>query len=433
MSSEKIGPGGLGLLAALALTAALAGCSDKGAAKPAEKGKPPVPVLVASVGRADVPIEVHGLGTVEASQSTPVRAQIGGTLTEVRFREGDPVTAGQILFQIDPRPHEAALRQLQAELARLEAQALNADAQVRSAEAQVRNAQAQASYADSQLKRYEELVLKDFVTRADYDQRRAGADGARAAVDASRANLEATRAAAQAARDASRGVQASLENAKLQLGYTTIRSPVSGQTGSLLAKQGDLVKASDTQLVVVNRVEPILVRFTVPEGVLADVQRYRRQGTLQVRVTPPGASAPQLGRLVFVDNAVDPTTATIALKAEFPNADRSLWPGQFLDVTLLLYTRKGAVVVPSQAVQTGQEGPYVFVVGAGGEAAVRPVVPGLAAGERVVVEKGVEPGETVIVDGQLKVTPGAKVTVRRGLGAAPANGKASPSGAGRAP
>jgi multidrug efflux system membrane fusion protein len=378
--------------------------------------KPPVPVLVAVTAQADVPVELRALGTVEATQSTPVRAQIGGTIMEVRFREGEAVRSGQVLFQIDPRPYEATLRQLHADLARQEAQARLADAQVRNAEAQVRNAEAQLRNAETQVKRYEELVQKDFVTKEQYDQRRTDADAARAAVDASRATLDANRAAAQAAKEAAQSNRASIENARLQLGYATIRSPVSGQTGSLLAKQGDLIKANDTQLVVVNQLQPILVRFTVPEASLPEVQKYRQRGTLQVRVTPPGAPQPRLGRLAFVDNAVDPTTATIALKAQFDNTDHALWPGQFLDVTLVLQTLKNVVVVPSQAIQTGQQGPYVFVVDAGGAANVRPVEPGAAAGERTVVQKGLAAGETVVVDGQLRLTPGARVSVKEGLG-----------------
>jgi multidrug efflux system membrane fusion protein len=198
------------------------------------------------------------------------------------------------------------------------------------------------------------------------------------------------------------------------------------------------VKANDTQLVVVNQLHPVLVRFTVPEASLPDVQKYRKQGSLRVTVTPPGAPAPRVGRLVFVDNAVDPNTASIALKGEFPNADRALWPGQFLDVTLGLTTRREAVVVASQALQTGQQGPYLFVVGSDGAASVRPVEPGPATGDRTIIEKGLAAGETVVTDGQLRLTPGAKVVVKEGLGA-PAGAKqrekvaAGPAAGGKAP
>ena len=428
--SDRTSPCLAPLFFAAVLAFGAAGCSNGSSSPgPVSRKPPPVPVLVAVAALADLPVEIHALGTVEAVQSTPVRAQIGGTLTEVQFREGDSVQTGQTLFQVDPRPYEATLRQLQADLARLEAQAQTAEAQVRSAEAQVRNTDAQAAYADSQVKRYEELVRKDFVTKADYDQRVASADAARAAVDASRAALDASRAAARAAKEATQSTRAAIENARLQLGYTTIRAPVTGQTGSLLAKLGDLVKANDTQLVVINQLQPILVRFTAPEAHLPDIQKYRRQGSLRVRVTPPGASAPREGRLVFVDNAVDPSTATIALKAEFDNGDHALWPGQFLDVTLVLYTRRNALVIPSQALQTGQQGTYVFVVASGGTATVRPVEPGMAAGDRTVVEKGLAPGDTVVTDGQLRLTPGAKVMVKEGL-AAPGGLNPGPEGPG---
>ncbi|MBI5440341.1 MAG: efflux RND transporter periplasmic adaptor subunit [Deltaproteobacteria bacterium] len=395
--------------------AGMSACSSGDSAPPPAARRPPAPVLVATAEKADVPVELRALGTVEPMQSTPIRAQIGGTIMEVRFREGEAVKAGQVLFQIDPRPYENTVRQLQADLARLEAQARTAEAQVGSASAQVRTAEAQASYAEAQVKRYAELVQKDYVTRAEYDQQRTNAEATRAAVDASRATVEALRATAQAAREAIQSTRVSVENAKLQLSYTTIRSPVSGQTGSLSSKAGDLVKANDTQLVTINQLQPILVRFTVPEGSLPELQKYRRQGTLRVTVTAPGTSEPRHGRLVFLDNAVDPTTATIALKAEFQNADRALWPGQFVEVKLVLYTRRDAVVVPTQAIQTGQQGPYVFVVEEGNTASIRPVQPADSAGERTVIEKGLRPGETVVTDGQLRLTPGAKVAVREGL------------------
>ena len=322
-------------------------------------GRPPVPVLVAAAEQADVPVELRAIGTVEPIQSSPVRSPVTGTLTGVLFQEGDLVREAQVLFTIDPRPIEATLRQLQANLLRDEAQVKNAEAQTNSADAQVKNAEAQLANAASQARRYKDLMEKDLISREQHDQRMTNLDAARSAID----------------------------NAYLQKEQTVIRSPVSGQTGSLLAERGDLVKANDATLLIVNQLHPILVLFTVPERLLPEVQRYRKEGTLMVRVTPPGSGqVPREGSIVFLDNTVDRTTGTIALKARFDNHDSALWPGQFADVSLVLTTREKAVVVPSAAVQTGQQGSYVFVVEADGTASVRPVSAGQSSGGKTLIE-----------------------------------------------
>ncbi len=420
------------LLVALGAAAAgLPGCgkqSEKsGAAGPAPggapKGKPPVPVLAAVAEQADVPVELRALGSVEPIQSAPVRSLITGTVIEVGLREGEMVRAGQVLFRLDRRPLEATLRQLQANLARDEAQVRSAEAQTQNTEAQVRNAEAQLKNAESQAKRYEELVGKELVAREQYDQRMTNVEAARAARDAAQAAAQAGRAALDVARAAAEATKATVENARLQLDYTVIAATVSGQAGSLLVEKGDLVKANDATLVIINQIQPMLVRFSVPEARLPEVQRYRAAGTLKVRVTPAGAGAqPREGRLVFLDNTVDKTTGTIALKAEFDNADHALWPGQFIDVSLVLTTREKVVVVPSQAVQTGQQGAYVFVVDGASCVSVRPVTPGAAVGGRTLIEDGLVAGETVVTDGQLRLTPGAPVVCKPGL-TAPAAGK----------
>ena len=427
------------LLAALAAAfVTLPGCKKQpeggspGTGGGSGKGRPPVPVLLAKAELADVPIELRALGTVEPVQSSPVRPQITGTITEVAFREGDLVREGQVLFRLDRRPLEATLRQLEANLARDEAQGRSAEAQAQSTEAQVRNAEAQVRNAETQARRYEDLVAKELVSREQADQRATNLDAARAALDAARASAVASRAALEASRAAAEATKAAIENAKLQLAYTVISSPIGGQAGSLLADKGDLVKANDATLVVINQIQPILVRFAVPEPRLPEVQRYRAAGALAVRAVLPEGGAPgREGRLVFVDNAVDKATGTIALKAQFPNADRALWPGQFVDVALVLTVRERAVVVPTAALQTGQQGSYVFTVEQPGKAAVRPVVPGPAAGERTVIESGLAAGDTVVTDGQLRLTPGAAVVERTGL-AAPAAGAAQPRPAGEA-
>ena len=392
----------------------------------APKAKPPVPVLTAGVEQADVPIELSVLGSIEPVQSSPVRSQVAGTIVEVGFREGDLVKAGQMIFRIDPRPIEATIRQLQANLVRDQAQILSAESQTLNTEAQVRNAEAQFKNAEAQAKRYEDLVAKELISREQYDERATALDAARAALDAARAVAQASRSAQDASRANLDATQASIENAKLQLEYTLIKAPISGQAGSLLLDRGDLVKVNDTILVVINQVQPILVRFTVPEPRLPEVQHARGAGTLGVRVVPAGGGTePRAARVVFLDNAVDRTTGTIALKAEVDNPDRIFWPGQFVDVTLVISTLANAVVVPSQAVQTGQQGAYVFVVDAAGTAAVRLVTPGPVVGGRTVVEKGLAAGETVVTDGQLRLTPGATVVQKTGL-SSPTAGSGAP-------
>jgi multidrug efflux system membrane fusion protein len=393
-------------------------------------GRPPVPVLVAAAEAADMPVEIRALGTVDPIQSSPVRSQVAGIITEVAFREGALIKAGQMLFRIDARPIEATIRQLQANLARDKAQIFTAEAQTLNAEAQVRNAEAQLKNAEAQAKRYDDLVKKDLVSREEYDQRVTTLDATRAALDAARAVAAASRSGADSARATAEATAASLENARLQLEYTVIKAPVSGQAGSLQVDRGDLVKVNDTVLVTINQIQPILVRFSVPEARLPEVQRFRREGTLKVRVSPAGGEGPRDGRIVFLDNAVDRTTGTIALKAEFDNADASLWPGQFTDVILVLTTRAGAVVVPSAAVQVGQQGPYVFVVDAAGVAALRPVTPGAVVNGRTIIEKGLAAGETVVTDGQLRLTPGATVALRSSLSAPPPAPGAAKEGAG---
>jgi len=408
---------GMSLPLLLMIAVGLSSCSNGGGKeKPGvtdKKNKPPVPVLTAKVRAADVPVELRAIGGVESCQSSPIRAQIGGILTEIRFQEGDFVKEGQILFVIDQTSLKANRKQLQANLARDEAQIKNAEAQSRNAFAQLQN-------AESMAKRYAQLVQKDFVTREQYDQRMTN-------MAAAQASLDASQAAAQAAKATAEATKAALESIEIQLGYTEIHAPISGQTGNLLAKQGDLVKANDTNpLVVINQIEPVRVRFSANEEKIAEILKYREQETLRVEVTPPGGGEAREGRLVFVDNAVDPATATIALKAELPNLDHSLWPGQFVDTTMTLRTIKSALVVPASSVLTGQKGPYVFVVDPEGVAAVRLVKPGISAGEETVITEGLTLEETVVTDGQLRVTPGAKVIVKAGLEAESGAPKTAP-------
>jgi len=242
-------------------------------------------------------------------------------------------------------------------------------------------------------------VAKELISREQYDQRATALDAARAALDATRAVAQASRSAQDATRANLDATQAALENAKLQLENTEIKAPISGQAGSLLVDQGDLVKVNDTILVVVNQIQPILVRFTVPEQRLPRCSAPATPGRSASGSCRPAAARNPPGPRCLLDNAVDRVTGTIALKAEIDNPDRIFWPGQFIDVALVLSTLEKAVVVPSQAVQTGQQGAYVFVVDAADAAAVRTVTPGPGAAGRTVIEKGLAAGETVVIDG----------------------------------
>jgi len=335
-------------------------------------GPPEAPVSAAAAETRDIPVEVRSIGTVEAWSTVEVTSRVGGQLVAVHVLEGEEVRKGEPLFTIDERPYRAALLQAEANLARDRSRAENAR---RDAE------------------RYAGLVEKDYVTKAQYDEKRSEADALEAAV---------------------RADEAAVENARLDLAYCRIASPIDGRTGSLLVHEGNLVKASgDKPLMVVHQVRPIRVAFTVPQGGLPELRRsVREEKALQV--TAEGDGGPWTGALSFVDNAVDPATGTVTLKAEFPNADGSLWPGQFVDVGLILGTLKNAVVVPSQAVQMGQQGDFVFVVKGDSTVEVRPVVRGPDSNGFTALESGVREGETVVTDGHLRLFPGARVDVKSG-------------------
>jgi multidrug efflux system membrane fusion protein len=351
----------------VALSWAAAGCSS-----PPPAQKPPVPVTVATSERGPAPYVVFANGVVEPLQTVAVRSQVGGVLTGVRFREGDEVQAGQLLFQIDPQPYVAALRQAEAVLARDKAQAENAK---RDAE------------------RFAALVQKDYVTKSQADQAAANAAALSAVLEADRATVS---------------------TARFNLDNASIRAPVSGKTGSLLLREGNLVRPEASEpLVVINQIRPILVRFAVTERDFPLVQRYAAGRALTVHVTPPREGAPPAeGTLSFVDNGVDTTTGTVILKARFVNGDRALWPGQFVKVALELFVDPDAVTIPTEAVQTGQDGNFVFVVDASNAAMMRPVVAGRILGHRTLIEKGLAGGERVVIDGQARLSPGAKVEIK---------------------
>jgi len=393
-------------LSAMALTACSRGETDQARAKGALP--PAVAVLAATVETHDVPVQIQGIGNVQASSSVSVYALLSGQIFRVHFKEGQDVKAGDLLFSIDPRPYEAALQQAQAVMAQHQAA-------VAQAEANLARDQAQADNALLDEGRYKNLSEGGLIARQQYDQVVTTLKSAVATVDADRAAVANARALVQA--DA-----AAVENAKVQVSYTAIRAPIEGRTGNLLIQQGNVVKANDigNPLVVINRVHPINVVFAVPERFLDQIKTGRAKGPLTVEATPQGQTVTARGTLSFVNNTVDMTTGTIQLKGTFENADNALWPGQFAAVTMTVHTEPNAIVVPSQAIQTGQQGQYVFVIKPDATVESRPVVVAFANGPFTVVRQGVRAGERVVTDGQLRLVPGARVDVKAAGPSSPA-------------
>jgi len=376
----------------------LAACSDNAAGK-ARVQLPPVPVTVGEAVEKTVPVQLTAVGNAQAYTTVGIKSQINGQLVEVRFKEGQDVKKDDLLFVIDPRPFEAALRQTEAALSQRQAE-------VRQAQATVERDSAQLENARTQERRYRELVAKELIAREQYDTLNTNMTAMQATVEADRAAVENAKAALQAA-------QANIDNAKLQLGYTTIRAPIEGRTGNLLVQNGNILKANDDNpIVVINQIHPIYVSFAVPEQHLTDIKKYNAAGALKVIARLPRQQETlATGQLTFVNNTVDQTTATIQLKATFANEDNVLWPGQFLDVSLQI-TSRTAVVVPSQAIQPGQQGPYVFVVKPDQTVESRPITPGVRLGAETIVEKGLKSAERVVTDGQLRLVPGARIEAR---------------------
>jgi multidrug efflux system membrane fusion protein len=413
------------LLVVIAVLAVCAGCSDR-ASGTQRAAAPAVPVLVADAVRRDVPLDVGVIGNVQALTVVGVKSQVSGQVMNVHFTEGQDVTAGQLLFTIDPRPFEAIVAQAQANVGRDTAQLRQAEAahaqrraEVQQMMANLERDQAQLENARVQEKRYKTLVDKELVAREQYDQFRTNLSALEATVQADRAAVENARAAADAAqagvenaRAVIRADEAIVETAKLNLGYTSMRSPMAGRTGNLMLQAGNVVKANDDNpMVVIAQIHPIYVSFTVPQQHLSAIKQYMAAGPLSVRATPPGASKPTIGRLTFVNNTVDPTTGTIQLKGTFDNADNMLWPGQYVEVVLTL-TTESAVVVPSQAVQPGQQGPYVFVVKPDSTVQPRPVELGRRLAADTIITKGLTAGDRVVTDGQLRLVPGSRVEIK---------------------
>ena len=364
-----------GLLKILALAIAVLpfGCTTKDAAVQAAKQAPAAPVTVATVAARTMPVQLQSIGNVEAISTVTIKPQISGELVDVHFKEGDFVKKGQLLFAIDRAPFEAALRQAQGTLAKDEAQALNAKLDA---------------------ERYEGLGKQGVVSKQQVD----------AALAASNA-MQATVAADKAA----------VETAQINLQYTAIHSPINGRTGNVGVKEGNLVKANDVPiLVTINQIEPIYVTFSVPEQQLAEIKEYSGGKELKVDAAPQGSSQHFQGRLTFIDNAVDLTTGTIKLKATFDNGQHVLWPGQFVDVSLTLKSQPNALVIPTAALQTSQSGTYVYIVNPDLTAQPQPVKVAWTRGDETVLAGGVQAGQRVVTDGQLRLTPGTKVEIKSG-------------------
>jgi multidrug efflux system membrane fusion protein len=354
-----------------------------------------VPVTVTKVIQKDVPIDVQVVGNVEAYLTITVKSQVNGEIIQAFFKEGDFVKKGEQLFTIDQRTYRAQVNQVQANLAKDRA----ALAQI---EANLARDQAQQKYAQSEAARYASLYQRQLVAKEQMEQMAANADATAAAVRADMAAIESAQANVEA-------TKASLENAKVMLEYTAIRSPLDGRTGNMDIKQGNVI-SSNTSLTTINQVEPIYVTFSVPEAKLKSINK----GQSVMVSTDDDSVPPRVGKLTFIDNTVDSTTGTIRLKATFPNSDHKLWPGEFVHVTLRLETKPNALVVPNQVVQTGQDGTYVFVVKEDRTVESRPVTTGARVGEDLVVEKGLQLGETVVSEGQLRLAPGSRVMIAHG-------------------
>lgn len=359
-----------GLVAALILAGSLAGCNGNDSQAKSKPGAvPAVPVLAATAETRNVPLKLRAVGNVETESSVAIKSRVDGQIVKVQFKDGDDVTQGQVLFQIDPRSFQTQLRQ---------------------AEANHLKSQAQLEYARGQETRYQDLLAKGFVSKEGYAQVRTNLESAQAAVAAD---------------------QAAIESAKLQLQYATIRAPIGGRAGKVLVTEGNLVKANENPpLVVINQLSPIFVSFAVPEQHGPAIRTAMRERRLPVTVTVAGKTV--TGELAFVDNAVDPATGTLKLRARFANERRLLWPGDFVEAALTLGEEAGALVIPAAAVQSGPKGSYVFVIRDDQTVDQRPVRVGRSEGDEAIIADGLKPGEQVVTDGASRLTRGSRVSIK---------------------
>ena len=384
-------------VALVVLGLSAAACSDRATAQKGPPAPPAVPVVVADAAERIVPLTVAAVGNVQALSTVAVKSQVAGEIREVHFTEGRDVKRGDLLFTIDSRPFETALRQAEASLGQRRAE-------VSQARANLARDVANQEWAVTQEKRYRELLSRELVAREQYEQIRTNANAMDASVRANRAAEENAQAAVVAA-------QAAVDNARLMLSYTKIYAPIDGRTGNLIGQRGNLVKANDENpLVVIAQIHPIHATFGVPEQHLAAITRYQAGGPLKVDAQVAGQGKAS-GTLTFMNNTVDPNTGTIQMKATFANRQNVLWPGQFVEITMTLASEK-AVVVPTQAIQPGQQGPYVFVVKPDMKVEARKIEPGRRVQGETLVTRGLAAGERVVTDGHLRLVPGAKVEIK---------------------
>lgn len=395
-----------------------------------KKEKPPVPVVVSEVRKQTVPLQLEAIGNTTPLTSVNVKPQIEGQITRINFKEGQFVKAGELLFVIDPRPLNEALSQANAVVSKDQAQISMAQsimardkAQVELAQANMQRDIAQLEFAKAEEQRYSTLYKQEYISLEQYEQMMSNrktteqtVKAAQASINNAKAVVQSDLASIETARANLRADQALAENARLKLEYAFIRAPLSGRTGGFLVHIGDSVKVNETNLVSIEQISPIYVAFALPEHQLAEVMSYQKSSSLKVEALTQGGVRKEKqqrvqGKLTFVDNTVNPTTGTIQLKAEFPNIDHELWPGQFVNVVITLAHLADVMVVPSQAIQSGQQGTFVFIEN-GGIVEYRPVTTGRAVAGLTIIEQGVTPGEHVVIDGQLKLEPKSKVAVK---------------------
>ena len=376
------------------------GCASKAASDKSDKkrGDASVPVTATTVMQKSVPVEVQVIGNVEAYSTVTMKAQISGELKDVSIHEGDFVKKGQLLFTIDPRTYDAQLKQTEANLAR-------DTAMLGQARANEARDTAQLQYAKAQADRYAKLFQEGVMSREQTEQVRTASEAAGQSVAADKAAIESAQAQMSATR-------AAIENAKVMLSFTQMRSPIDGRSGNLMVKQGNIVTANASDMMTITQVQPIYATFSVPESYLDQIKDYMGKAKLPVVATPQDSEASiETGVLTFIDNAVDSNTGTIKMKGTFNNADHKLWPGQFVRVVLRLTTQANALVVPNQAVQTGQDGQFVYVIKPDKTVEFRPVVTGARLNQELVVQKGLQAGETIVLEGQLRLSPGSRVSL----------------------
>ncbi|MCP6763039.1 MAG: efflux RND transporter periplasmic adaptor subunit [Fischerella sp. CENA71] len=427
---KQVGALGLILLGMTSLWGCTAASEAQSNNKQANNQQRPVPVVVATVTRKTIPIEIQQTGTVTAYSTVAVKSQIAGQLTGVYFQEGQDVKKGQLLFKVDSRSQQAALMQAQANREKAIAQVKQSEANLAKAIAQVNQDkanlvkdQAQTKNALTQAQRYSGLYTQGAISKEQVDQYQTTADAQKAtvmadqqaiansvaAVDAAKADVNNTKAAVSAA-------EADVDNAKIQLSYSSIYSPIDGRTGSLNVNQGNLIKDNDTNpLVTISQIRPIYVTFSLPQRLLPELNKYRAEGKLQVNALIPNDDRPEQGEISFVNSGVDTSTGTIQIKGRFANTDGRLSPGQFVNVVLKLTETPNAIVVPTPAVQTGQQGQFVYVLNSDQTVDVRPVVVGNTVGNDTVIKQGLNPGEQIVTDGQFNLRPKAKVQIKQAV------------------